>query len=88
MNQARREKRRIPQRDAPFLFMVLRLFLGCGLSGWSFGRGRLGGSGVGDGIIDELIELAAIDNLDKGRAFGVGGDYPNGRSVLNAYALA
>jgi len=33
-------------------------------------------------------ELAAVDNLDERRPLGVGGDHPDGGSVLDADALA
>jgi len=74
----------------------MRLSVGGGL----FGRGRggffhkrlggdgLGGGCVGQGLVDELEELAAVDDLDEGRAFGVGGDDPDGGGVLDADALA
>jgi len=55
------------------------------LSGGLPGRG---GAGVGEGLVEHLVELAAIDDLDEGRAFGAGGDHPDGGGVLDADALA
>ena len=45
-------------------------------------------SRVGHGLVDELVELAAVDDLDEGRALAVGGDDPDGGRVLDADALA
>ena len=50
--------------------------------------GGLGVFGVGDGLVDDLVELAAVDDFDEGRAFAVGGDDPDGGGVLDADALA
>jgi len=46
------------------------------------------GTRVGDGLIDELVELGAVDYFDKRSALAVGGDYPDGGGVLDADALA
>src|SRR5271157_3910470 len=89
-----RQKRRNPERDAPFCFSGLRPSVTSGLFGWRCGgflhgcSGRLGRGGVDEGLVDELEELAAVDDLDEGRALGVGGDYPDGGGVLDADALA
>ena len=48
----------------------------------------LAATGVGDGLVDHLEELAAVNDLDEGRSLAVGGDHPDGRRVLNADALA
>src|SRR6266702_977108 len=58
-------------------------FGGCGFRG----RGG-GGLGVGDGLVDGLEELAAIDYFNKGRPLGVGGGDPAGGGVFDADALA
>jgi len=43
----------------------------------------------GEGFVDELVELGAVDYFNEGRAFGVvGGDDPYGGGVLDADALA
>ena len=46
------------------------------------------GFGIGDGLVDELEELGAIDDFDKGCALAVGGGDPDGWGVLDADALA
>ena len=56
-----------------------RLLVRC--SNWS-------GFGIGDGLVDELEELGAIDDFDKGCALAVGGGDPDGWGVLDADALA
>jgi hypothetical protein len=57
---------------------------------WVEGGGveHLDGAGVGDGFVDQLVELGAVDDFHEGRAFGVGGDHPDGGGVLDADALA
>jgi len=78
------------------LFSILKPSVGGGLFGRrSRGllRGRSGGSGFGrggvdEGLVDELEELAAVDDLDEGRALGVGGDDPDSGSMFDADALA
>jgi hypothetical protein len=47
----------------------------------------LAGLGVGEGLIDELEELAAVDYLHEWGAFGLAGDYPDRWSVFDADAL-
>src|ERR1035437_3062479 len=56
-------------------------------AGGVFGGGG-GGFGVGEGLIDELEELAAVDDFDEGRALAVGGGDPDGGGVFDADALA
>jgi hypothetical protein len=46
-------------------------------------------AGLGKGLVDELEELAAVDDLDEWRgAVGAVSDDPNGGSVIDADALA
>ena len=51
------------------------------------GAGLFAGAGIGEGLVDELGELTAVNDFDKGCAFAVVGDDPDGRGVLNADAL-
>ena len=45
-------------------------------------------AGLGEGLVDELEELAAVDDLDEGRGVSGVGDDPDGGGVLDADALA
>ena len=42
----------------------------------------------GHGLVNELIEAAAVYDFNEGRSVGGAGDDPNGRGVLDADALA
>lgn len=44
--------------------------------------------GIDQGLVNKLIELAAVDYFDERSTFTVSGDDPNGRRVFNADALA
>ena len=43
---------------------------------------------VGEGLVDHLEELAAVEDLNERRTLAVGSDHPNGGCVLDANALA
>ena len=50
--------------------------------------GGLLAADFGHGLVDELVEAAAVDDFDEGRRVGGGGDDPDGGGVLDADALA
>src|ERR1700692_2721952 len=50
--------------------------------------GGLGALGVGYGLVNEFVELVAVDDFNERRALAVVGDDPDGGGVLNANALA
>ena len=50
--------------------------------------GGLLAADFGEGLVDELEEAAAVDDLDEGRGVGGVGDDPDGGGVLDADALA
>ena len=43
---------------------------------------------LGEGLVDELEELAAVDDFNEGRGVGAVGHDPDGGRVLNTDALA
>ena len=51
-------------------------------------RRRSRGLGVGQGLVDQLIELAAVDHFDKRRALGVRRHHPDRRGMLDPHPLA
>ena len=57
-------------------------------TGYLCGLGGAGGFGVGEWLVDDLVELAAVDDFDEGRGVGAVGDDPDGGGVLDADALA
>src|ERR1700691_502476 len=44
--------------------------------------------GVGERLVDDLVEPLTVNYLDKGHTIRLVGNDPNGRRVLNADALA